>query len=138
MMNTTKEQRKEQAVKFMKELGIYKPYIDGFINNDQVCFFEGFGGFWAEQEEDLYEKMKEIEKRYDSTVYAITHEMFEFGECYSFLLVTDYVEEWEELVYGTGSKHSCFAYVWNKDCEWCSEFGSVGILSLGGGIRRIA
>ena len=26
-MNTTKEQRKEQAVKYMQQLGIYKPYI---------------------------------------------------------------------------------------------------------------
>ena len=83
-------------------------------------------------------KMKEIEKQYNSTVYAITHEYLEFGECYSFLLVTDYVEEWEELIYGTGNRHSCFAYVWNKDCEWCSEFGSVGIQSFGGGIKRFA
>lgn len=138
MTNTTKEQRKEQAVKYMKELDIYKPYIDGFIKKDQVCFFEGFGGFWAEQENDLYEKMKEIEQQYGVTVYAITHEVLDFGECYSFLLVTDYKEEWQDLVYGHGNQHSCFAYVWNKDCEWCSEFGSVGILSLGGGIRRIA
>ena len=27
----TKEQRKEQAVKYMKELGIYQPYITSFI-----------------------------------------------------------------------------------------------------------
>lgn len=138
MTNTTKEQRKEQAVKYMKELDIYKPYIDGFIKKDHVCFFEGFGGFWAEQENDLYEKMREIEQQYGVTVYAITYEMLDFGECYSFLLVTDYKEEWQDLVYGHGDQHSCFAYVWNKDCEWCSEFGSVGILSLGGGIRRIA
>ena len=138
MTNTTKEQRKEQAVKYMKELGIYEPYIKGFQDKDNVCFFEGFGGFWAYQEEELYEKMKEIEKLHNVTVYAITHEMLEFGECYSFLLVTDYVEEWEELIYGNGNRHSCFAYVWNKDCEWCSEFGSVGILSQFGGIKRYA
>ena len=36
-MNTTKEQRKQQAVKYLKELNIYKPYIDGFME-DNVCF----------------------------------------------------------------------------------------------------
>ena len=59
MMNTTKEQRKEQAVKFMKELGIYKPYIDGFMNKNQVCFFEGFGGFWADQDKGCYKEFPE-------------------------------------------------------------------------------
>ena len=37
-MNTTKEQRKQQAVKYLKELNIYKPYIDGFMEEDNVCF----------------------------------------------------------------------------------------------------
>lgn len=31
-----------------------------------------------------------------------------------------------------------FAYVWNKDDEICSEFGTVSIKSFGGGIARIA
>lgn len=30
------------------------------------------------------------------------------------------------------------AYVWNKDDDWSSEFGSVMVQSFGGGIRRIA
>ena len=30
-----------------------------------------------------------------------------------------------------------FAYVWNKDCEWCSEFGTIGVKSFGGGLKRI-
>ena len=30
------------------------------------------------------------------------------------------------------------AYVWNKDVEWYSEFGTIGIRSFGGGIKRVA
>ena len=30
-----------------------------------------------------------------------------------------------------------FAYVWNKDDDDCSEFGTVALSSFGGGIRRI-
>ena len=75
------------------------PYIEGFKERDQVCFFENFGGFWIDQEPELYAKMKELEKKYSCLVYAVTHEFTEFGELYDFLIVTDYPEEWDTLVY---------------------------------------
>ena len=134
----TQEQRKEQAIKYMTTLDLYKPYIKGFKENDQVCFYEQFAGFWVDQEPDVFKKMKEIEQEHNCTVYAITHEYLEFGECYSFLIVTDYKEEWSTLVEKYGKGHTAFAYVWNKDVEWCSEFGTIAVQSFGGGIRRIA
>ena len=130
--------KKEKAIEIMKEMDIYKPYINGFKENDKVCFFEGFGGFWIDQEPEIYKKMQEIEQKYDCKVYAVTHELTMFGECYSFLIVTDYPEEWDTLVYTEGNRHTAFAYVWNKDDDWCSEFGSVTVQSFGGGIKRIA
>ena len=137
-MNTTKEQRKEVALKAMKQLDIYTPYIKGFTENDQVCFFENFGGYWVDQEPEIEAKMKEIEKEYNCTVYAITHEFTDFGELYDFLIVTNYPEEWEDFVYSMGNKHTVFAYVWNKSDDDCSEFGSITVQSFGGGIRRVA
>ena len=136
---TTKEQRKEIAIKYMKELDIYKPYIKGFETDNEVCYFERFAGFWAWQDEDLIAKVKEIEEKYNCTVYAITHEFTEFGELYDFLLVTDYPEEWNDLVYKgqTNNQHYAFAYCYNKDDDFCSEFGTIAIESFGGGIRRI-
>ena len=136
-MNTTKEQRKQQAIKLMEQLKIYKPYIDGFKKHDQVCFFESYAGFWAYQEPELYEKIKYLEEKHNCTVYAVTHEFLEFGECFDFLLVTDYVEEWNELVYAEANGFYVFSYVWNKTDDWCSEFGTIGIKSFGGGIRRV-
>jgi len=138
MNNTTKEQRKEQAIKYMEQLKIYKPYIKGFKDHDHVCFFEFYGGFWAYQMPELEKKIKEIEKRHNCTVYAVTHEILEFGECFDFLIVTDYVEEWDELVITEGNTHYIFAYVWNKTDDDCSEFGTVGVKSFGGGITRVA
>ena len=137
-MNKTIEQKKEKAIELLKQLDIYKPYINGFVKNNQVCFYERFGGYWVDQEPEIEKKMKEIEQKHNCLVYAITHEYLEFGECYSFLIVTDYEEEWNDLVYSDGrGYHSAFAYVWNKDVEYCSEFGSIGVQSLGGGICRI-
>lgn len=79
-MNTTKAQRKGIALKAMKKLGIYKPYIDGFKQEDKVCFFERFGGYWLYQEPEIEAKMKELEKKYNCTVFAVTHEFTDFGE----------------------------------------------------------
>ena len=130
--------KKEKALELMKQLHIYKPYIEAFREKDKVCFFENFGGFYTDQEPEIDEKRVEIEMEHGVLVYAITHEFAEFGECYSFLIVTQYPEEWDSLVVTRGNSHSAFAYVWNKDDDYCSEFGSVGLQSFGGGIRRIA
>ena len=132
-----KQKQKTKAIELMKQLNIYKPYIDGFEKDDQVCFFEQFGGFWVNQEPEIEAKMKELEKEYDCRVYAITHEFTQFGECYSFLIVTAYVEEWDRSVVSEKNNHYAFAYVWNKDEDWCSEFGTVVVKSFGGGIKRI-
>ena len=132
-----KPAQKEQAIKYLKQLGIYTPYIDGFEKDDQVCVFEHFAGFWAYQYPTLEKKMKAIESEYKCTVYAITHEFTRFGECYSFLIVTNYKHEWKTLLRSNKNEHTAFAYVWNKTDDWCSEFGSITVKSLGGGITRI-
>ena len=106
---------KEKAIELLKQMDIYAPYIKGFRESDKVCFFEGFGGFWIDQEPELHKKMKAIEEKHKCKVYAVTHEYTEFGELYDFLIVTDYPEEWDTLVYTEGSRHTAFAYVWNKD-----------------------
>lgn len=83
--------------------------------------------------------MREIEAEYNCKVYAVTHEITNIGDCWNFLLVTNYPTEWNELIFPLGAnKHGAFAYVWNKSDDWCSEFGSIAVQSFGGGIRRVA
>ena len=138
-MKTEIRERKELAVDLMEKLGIYKPYIKEFAENgDHTCFYENFAGFWVYQDKQLLNKMAEIELKYNCTVYAITHEKTNFGECYSFLVVPEDDEDWENLVSKQDKYFYAFAYVWNKSDDWCSEFGTIGVNSLGGGIRRIA
>ena len=132
-----KQARKEQAIKYLQQLDIYKPYIDGFEKENEVCVFEHFAGFWAYQYPEIEAKMKAIEKQFGCTVYAITHEFMPFGECYSFLFVSKYKDEWDMLLHSDKNKHSIYAYVWNKSDEWCSEFGTIGVISGLGGITRI-
>lgn len=130
--------KKKKAIELMKKMDIYKPYIRGFEESNKICFFEQYGGYWAEQEPALYEKIKEFEKEYDCIVYAVTHELTEFGELFDFLIVTDNPDEWDDIVYSEGNRHMVYAYVWNKTDDFCSEFGSITIQSFGGGIKRIA
>lgn len=137
-MNITRENKKQKAIELMNQLGIYKPYIKGFEKNETICFFENYGGYWTYQEPELDKKIKDFEEEQDCLVYAVTHEFLEFGECYSFLYIPDYEEDWTYLLEKYNNNTFVIsAYVWNKDVEYCSEFGSIGIQSAGGGIKRI-
>ena len=133
-----REQMKQKGIEILKEMGVYSPYIEAFEKNDVVTMFERYAGFWAYQYPGLQEKIKSFEEKFKCVVYAVTHEIFEFGECYTFLIVTPYKEEWEELVENVKGTYYNYAYVWNKDCDWCSEFGTVGIKAGLGGLRRIS
>lgn len=130
--------QKEVAIQCLKELDIYKPYIRKFEKDGTVTLFEGFGGFYIDehQEPELLKKIKEIEAEYGSLVYAVTHELTEFGELYDFLIVSKYEEEWEDTIEDV-EDHYAFAYVWNKTNDLCSEFGTIGVKSFGGGIMRL-
>ena len=135
-MNTAK---KEKAIQLLKEMDIYKPYIKGFENSGRVCFFENYGGFWVDQEPLILSKIKELEEKYNCLVYAVTHEMTSIGEMYDFLIVSAYPEEWDDTLLPAGnSSFYAYAYVWNVDDDYCSEFGDIVVHSFGGGIKRIA
>lgn len=130
--------QKQQAIKQMEVLDIYKPYIKAFKDEGVITLFESYAGFYIQEdnEPELLAKIKEFEQEYEAVVYAVTHEFTEFGELYDFLYVSKYEEEWEyafdELKMGYAN-----AYVWNKSDEWCSEFGSIAVRSFGGGIKRV-
>lgn len=134
----TLQEKKDKAIELMKQLDIFKPFIDDFKDRDLVCYFERYIGYWVYQEPEIEKKMKQIERRYKCKVYAITHEIKNIGEFWDFLIVTNYPREWDNLIYKhENNKFLAFAYVWNKSDEDCSELGSIFVQSFGGGIRRI-
>lgn len=131
--------QKELAIKCLRQLNIYAPYIRKFEKDGTITLFERFGGYYItdDQEPELLKKIKEFEAEYGSLVYAVTHEMFEFGECYSFLCISNYEEDWELTLEATPQGAYVWSYVWNKDDDLCSEFGTIAVRTLGGGIARI-
>lgn len=129
--------QKDVAIEAMKMLNIYKPYIAKFKKDGTVTLFERFGGYYIDevQEPELLKKIRAFEAETDSLVYAVTHNIFEFGECYSFLIISKYEEEWGMTLEEVKDGYA-FSYVWNKDDEYCSEFGTIAVRSFGGGIMR--
>ena len=138
--NTTAEKRKERAIKALQDMYIYKPYIQGF-KNGKVCYYENFGGYWVYQEPEVEAVMKRLEKAYNCTVYAITHEYTNFGEMWSFMFVPDYEDEWEYVACEWPDKNLVYnaeAFVLNVTDPRFSEIGDITVESFGGGLRRVA
>ena len=131
--------QKEKAIECMQKLDIYKPYIDSFKKDGVVTLFERFGGYYIdEQEQELLDKIRGFESETGSLVYAVTHERFFFGDCYSFLCVSKYEEDWDYTVEVNPDNSYVWSYVWNKDDDMCSEFGTIVVKSFGGGVARIS
>lgn len=137
----TKNEQKDLAVKALETLGCYKPYLNAFKRQKDpvVTMYEGFGGYYLDpkygsNETELIDKIKEIETTYGGTVYAVIHNLTSIGEMYSLLYISKYAED-AKTMFG---KNWAYAYVWNKDYDECSEFGSIGIKSALGGLIRTA
>ncbi len=131
--------QKEIAVQCLKKLDIYKPYIRKFEKEDMPTFFERFAGFYLFNEPVLQDKVKKVEKEHGVLVYAITHEWFDFGECWSMLCVPKSTETIEDCLLETTQSGSFYAYsyVWNQEADILSEFGDVVVKSGYGGLRRL-
>ena len=137
-MNVSMEIKKTEAIKRMKTLDLYTPYIKAFEKKDEIFLSEMTGGVYEITNEiELKNKIKEFEAEYNALVYHVIHTMTAFGELYSFLYISDYEEEWEMDNEDIADGYA-LAYVWNKTDEWCSEFGTIGVQGKFGGIVRVA
>lgn len=137
-MNVSMEIKKAEAIKRMKALDLYKPYITLFEKDNQIFMSEMTGGVYEfNDNEELVAKVKAFEEEHSALVYHVIRTMTTFGELYNFLYVSDYEEEWEMDNADIKGGYA-LAYVWNKTDEWCSEFGSIGVRGQFGGIVRTA
>ena len=137
-MNVSIENKKKEAIQRMNILGLFKPCIKAFENRFEVQLSEMTGGLYEfYSDEELNAKVKEFEEEYDALVYHVIYTFTQFGELYSFLYVSDHKEEWEMDNEDIADGY-IMAYVWNKDAEWCSEFGTISVRERFGGLVRIA
>lgn len=130
--------QKEIAIQCLDKLSVYKPYVTKFKNTGMPCFFEHYAGFWADQEPELYNKIKEVEEEFGCLVYAITHEITDYGEMWSMLCVPE-DSSVDDLILSTSKIDTfyAFTYTWNKSNPIFSEFGDIAVRSFGGGIKKV-
>ena len=137
-MNVSMEIKKAEAINRMKMLDLYTDYIKAFKDNSEIFMSEMTGGVYEfEANTELVNKVKEFEAEHNALVYHVIHTLTQFGELYNFLYVSDYDEEYD-LDNADIKAGYALAYVWNKNDEWCSEFGTIGVKGLFGGIIRTA
>lgn len=134
----TKTTQKDIAVRCLETLHVYKPYTRKFKSKASIpCFFENFAGFYANQEQKLWDKIKQVESEFNCVVYAITHEYIEDNETWSMLCVPENCTLEDVLERAGVNDFYAFAYVWNESVDYLSEFGDVCVRAGLGGIYRL-
>lgn len=138
MVNKEVLTQQDIAVKCLKKLDIYQPYITRFAKDSLPTFFERYCGYYADQEPVLWAKIKEIQETYNVLVYCVTHDWFDFGTCWSMMCVRKDLENLEDYLKEAGTDtFYVFSYVWNEDHDSLSEFGDIVVKSCNGGLRRL-
>lgn len=137
-MNVSREIKKAEAIDRMETLKLFAPCIKAFKDRDEVQLSEMTGGLYEfSSNEELTAKVKEFETEYNALVYHVIHTYTQFGELYNLLYVSDHEDEWgmdqEDI-----RDNYVMCYVWNKDDDWCSEFGTIVVRQKFGGLVRIS
>lgn len=137
MCKVARENKKVEAIKRMRVLGLFRPCIKAFEKYDELQLTEPNGGLYEFSDDaELNAKIKEFEEEYNALVYHVIHTYTQFGELYNFLYVSDYEEEWEYDNEDVKAGYAV-AYVWNKTDEWMSEIGGIAVRELFGGLVRV-
>ena len=142
MCKVSRENKKQEAIKRMTALGLFKPCIKAFAKYDEVQLSEPTGGLYEFSDDaELNEKVLEFEREHDALVYNVIHTPIRIDgivmDMYNFLYVSDYEEEWD-MDNDDIADGYVMAYVWNKSDDFLSEFGSIAVQERIGGLVRVA
>lgn len=134
-MEISREKKKEEAIQRMKELGIINGAIKQFKDDDIVMVSEPpIGGlYWLDDEQKKI--VDDFEKENDALVFMVVKAFTNFGNMLSLLFISDYEEEWEMDRDGI-KDNIVMSYTINETTPEFSEFGSIGVKRVGGGLIR--
>lgn len=130
--------QKSVAIRAMRILGLDAAIVSEFERDGKVYMFENGVAKEIEEDSEVYCKIRALEKERGMLVYAVTHERFGFGECFSFLDVSKYEEDWAwEISMFLVGIYAVHSYVWNVTHPECSGSGRVLIQVCEYGIERV-
>lgn len=137
----TREEQRDIAIKALKQLKIYNPYIEKFKEDGTVTLFQRYAGFYVDetQNQEVLDIIKKFEEESGSLVYTVTEEYFEFGHCYTMLFVSKYKDDAAFTIDKTLQSNVFAAFAWVHNCDepMFSEYGTVCVRTALGGIRRV-
>lgn len=119
----------------IKKLNLHPNAVKEFVEGRKLNLSERGMLFWLNEDEEKMVRLWEEETH--NIVYHIIKNNTEFGLCYSFLYVSKYEEEWADDNYDLDEGYP-LAFVKNVDDDFSSEYGSIGIKSMFGGVIRTA
>lgn len=138
--------KKNEAIKRMKKLGLMKEVIDAFKKGGEnsLYYSERINKmmpavlYWVDNEEMYVKAVKEFEEKYDALVYhcILTHTA-DWGDLLDMLYVSNNEEEWK---YDNEGLNDGYVYVnsVNISEEMYSEIGAITVRPIMGGLERIA
>ena len=131
----TLEEQREVAVNLLSLLQ-RKIELPAFRDDNKVFVLEDTGcGLiqlaTIEHYPDINVKREEIEKHFNAVVYYVIGCDTDYGYMYNFLLTSKYAEDRELVVPCGNNYYRVWSYVWNKDNEYLSEPGMIGVISEG-------
>lgn len=129
--------KKEEAIKRMKLMGIFDQTIKQFEDEDKVSVSEPPLGacFWIDGE--TLERVENFEKMHNALVYHVIKTYSNLGVTEEYFFVSDYPDEWdldkEDIKF-----QKQMVYVYNVDIPDCSEIGTIGFRRTAAhGLERI-
>lgn len=145
-----KAKQKREAERRIKILDLHPTVSSKFQENGEVYYSKRIRGtngdivavlYRVSNKPEWQEKIKAFEERCNALVYHATHENTEAGELLTLLYVSDCSEEWadERADLKARDRNGNFytmAYVVNLDDVRWSEFGTVRLKEVGGGLIR--
>ena len=135
-MNVSIEEKKAEALKRMKELGIFPETIKQFDQDGKLSRSEPpLGAFFWVEGEDL-ERVREFEAEQNALVYVVIRSYHGIGMMDSYLFASDHKDEWP-LDHEGIKTGEVLAYVHNFDDPDCSEMGYICIEpTVAAGLKR--
>lgn len=124
---------KNEAIQRMEITGLYPKVIDEFRDENKLNLSDNGWLFWLS--EDYQKRVNAFEAETGNLVYHVIETNTTLGKMLSLLYVSSCPDEWDED--RADLKNCCpLVYVINLDDEYCSEFGSIIIRNLFGGLVR--
>ena len=125
-----------------KEYLLHENVLKEFKEDGTIYYSENLGGafsgilYWLENKNEYVEKVRKIEKERNIFVYHCILNHTIDGDLLTMLYVSEYQDEWD--FEKNDLRNGCTdAYVCNLNRDIDSEFGSVQITCVNGGLVRV-